>query len=479
MIISKIKHTSGWEWSFILGGIVCLCLFSCASKRELLPPITQEEQQRTIKDIDAEDSLETIAKLEHEFKEDVEISYRIKNQKGIFYSVEGSSNPIERVEAYVDSEWVKIDKWELIEKNLSNCAPSDYTLILDLSGSMQRYKRLISKEAERFIRHKNNDDHVALIKYGSSPLLVSNYSSDEATLTNRLEHVADSTIGGGTKTGRAYELYVDEVMNQSISEGQSVILFTDISGAAMDRFDKLARENLEKRGIQTHKVIYFKKAEEFGLIFTLITSKKQIKTAFNDDYGYVFRVKDLKSIGDLLKRVIDQNCTFNKILFKRPMNAEMYRITAEYAGREMIDTVFSIIPIEDSTYQDPDSTVVFGEEEFHVGDPILLNVYFDTGSDSLLAESNEEIVKVYQIMTEYPEMEIEIRGHTDNRGTRVYNEDLSQRRAIAVLNALIKKGIDGSRMTAKGIGFQQPVATNETPEGRAKNRRTEFVILKK
>ena len=76
-------------------------------------------------------------------------------------------------------------------------------------------------------------------------------------------------------------------------------------------------------------------------------------------------------------------------------------------------------------------------------------------------------------------MTIEISGHTDNVGSAAYNQNLSEARAKSVVDYLIKHGIAANRLHFKGHGFEQPIATNDTEEGRAKNRRTEFKIIKK
>ena len=80
-------------------------------------------------------------------------------------------------------------------------------------------------------------------------------------------------------------------------------------------------------------------------------------------------------------------------------------------------------------------------------------------------------------MKQNSSIKIEIGGHTDNIGSDEYNKDLSLRRAENVYYYLISKGIDEKRMSYKGYGESQPIATNETEEGRALNRRTEFKIV--
>ena len=78
------------------------------------------------------------------------------------------------------------------------------------------------------------------------------------------------------------------------------------------------------------------------------------------------------------------------------------------------------------------------------------------------------------VLRNNPDLNVEIQGHTDNTGTAKYNLWLSQQRAESAMNYLVDKGIDPGTLTAKGYGFEQPVASNDTPEGRAKNRRVEF-----
>ena len=76
-----------------------------------------------------------------------------------------------------------------------------------------------------------------------------------------------------------------------------------------------------------------------------------------------------------------------------------------------------------------------------------------------------------------PSVRIEVGGHTDSDGVPEENEILSQARADAVVSALVAQGVDGSRLTAQGYGDTLPVATNETGEGKAQNRRIEFLLI--
>ncbi|WP_229374698.1 OmpA family protein [Fibrella rubiginis] len=109
----------------------------------------------------------------------------------------------------------------------------------------------------------------------------------------------------------------------------------------------------------------------------------------------------------------------------------------------------------------------------------LTNVFFDTGKAILRDESAPELDRFVAVMNENPKLVAELSGHTDNVGSNELNAKLSQDRADAVREYLIGKGIEPDRLTSKGFGETKPVAPNDTDEGRQRNRRVEFLIVKK
>ena len=110
---------------------------------------------------------------------------------------------------------------------------------------------------------------------------------------------------------------------------------------------------------------------------------------------------------------------------------------------------------------------------------VLRNIFFESGSAELKKESAAELDKLFQFMTFNSTMKVEISGHTDDVGNDEANMKLSDSRAASVVNFLIDKGIVKERLTSKGYGETQPIADNKTEEGKAKNRRTEFLITGK
>jgi outer membrane protein OmpA-like peptidoglycan-associated protein len=108
---------------------------------------------------------------------------------------------------------------------------------------------------------------------------------------------------------------------------------------------------------------------------------------------------------------------------------------------------------------------------------VLKNIFFETDKHDLKETSKIELNKLIRLLETNPGLKIEIGGHTDNVGSHEYNITLSENRAKTVNQYLVENGIEQSRLLYKGYGETKPVDTNETPEGRAINRRTEFKVI--
>jgi outer membrane protein OmpA-like peptidoglycan-associated protein len=110
----------------------------------------------------------------------------------------------------------------------------------------------------------------------------------------------------------------------------------------------------------------------------------------------------------------------------------------------------------------------------------LKNIFFDRKQATLRPESTTELQQLVTLLKDNPTMKIEVSGHTDAMGKDSDNQQLSDDRARAVKEYVVTiGGVDAGRITARGYGETRPLATNDTDEGRAKNRRVEFTILEK
>ncbi len=109
---------------------------------------------------------------------------------------------------------------------------------------------------------------------------------------------------------------------------------------------------------------------------------------------------------------------------------------------------------------------------------VLQGVHFDTNKFNIKPDAFNVLDHAVIVMQKNPALKLEIGGHTDNRGSADYNKKLSENRARAVMAYFISKGIESSRLSAKGFGFSQPAASNDTPEGMALNRRVELTPIR-
>ncbi len=108
----------------------------------------------------------------------------------------------------------------------------------------------------------------------------------------------------------------------------------------------------------------------------------------------------------------------------------------------------------------------------------LKNLFFEYNKHTIKRESYPELNRFAKFLKSNSKLEVEISGHTDNKGTDKYNKTLSKNRALEIKNYLVEKGCDFNKLIAKGYGKEKPVASNDTEEGRAANRRVEFKVIK-
>ena len=146
------------------------------------------------------------------------------------------------------------------------------------------------------------------------------------------------------------------------------------------------------------------------------------------------------------------------------------------------DYAFSstVVSIKDASFENQPKPVKLEVNEAKSGNSFVLNnLYYNTNSADLKNESFIVLESFAEYLIENPMIVIEIQGHTDNVGVAKANDALSANRAYTVKAFLEEKGVDGKRISAKGFGSSKSIADNSTEDGRAKNRRTEFLIISK
>jgi OmpA-OmpF porin, OOP family len=137
------------------------------------------------------------------------------------------------------------------------------------------------------------------------------------------------------------------------------------------------------------------------------------------------------------------------------------------------------VEIVGPSFKEPEDSSLVVNTDIKVGEKVALkNIFFENGRYYLLPESYIELNKLGQYLMKNPGLQIQINGHSDNGGLKFKNQKISELRAREVFEYLIKKGVQ-NKLYFKGFGSTQPIASNDTDEGKAKNRRVEFEIIKK
>jgi outer membrane protein OmpA-like peptidoglycan-associated protein len=131
------------------------------------------------------------------------------------------------------------------------------------------------------------------------------------------------------------------------------------------------------------------------------------------------------------------------------------------------DEMESVLAAQDRLNREPDKLEVV----------MASDVMFESGQATLQPGARDKLAHLAQVLNRYPETQVDVIGHTDDRGSAALNEDLSERRAEAVANALIANGVSASRIHASGEGATRPLASNATIAGRATNRRVEVEVV--
>lgn len=195
-----------------------------------------------------------------------------------------------------------------------------------------------------------------------------------------------------------------------------------------------------------------------------------------DDNSYLGAVGiELKSEGNARVRIEYQRLTdINNDLVRAAANSATLGFVYHFGGDDQ--------PAEETVVVE-EKTVEEVVEETVVTTPVIKSYetqvdsgHFALNSTELKPESKSQLSELVQFMEQHPEATVEITGYTDSSGAAEYNQMLSEKRAQAVADELQSQGIDSSRITVKGEGENNPIASNDTREGRAQNRRVEIKV---
>lgn len=337
--------------------------------------------------------------------------------------------------------------------------PYAVAFAIDQSGSMGDTRIRKLREAIRATMNIiSQGDYVAVVPFAGQSTVEVAIDNDSASYKRKFSVENKVKIKGGTSIYDASMLCVDELNKVPNQYKKAIILFTDGEDVTSKKTLIEASHYARKNNVPIYAIAYGITNDEPLMKLAQLTRGRFYKIYSVREFAYVFA--DIYRSLKLYYRITYTPPECSGIhSVKYTVSIPELRVK-RLTGRGMYDR--SLITMLDT-----------------VGAVTFLNVEFETGKAVLRGEESTRLIaQVAESMKNAPSISIEVRGHTDNRGSEELNKRLSEQRANAVVAMLVSMGIDKSRLTAKGFGSSQPLADNSTEENRARNRRTEFVIMK-
>lgn len=323
--------------------------------------------------------------------------------------------------------------------------------VIDHSGSMGDWRAKGAQEAiAALAKNKRAEDALSVIKYDNRVSVEAPFSDNSDELLKNIKINSLEGFGGMTAILNAIRTGIESLDAAKQFERKAVVLITDgVDNSSTVKLDSL-------------------------LAFARATNTSVSCLGFGDYIDEDFLKKIAVGTGGAYRKIFktEEFGPAFKDIYKRYKNYYALEYTPEDYGPHKIKIKLCLPGDTLNAEYNFDNTP-------NVGAIDMINVYFDTDKSKIKEESKPAIDHICRLMSMFPTLEIDLRGHTDSTGELGHNTKLSLARANAVKNELVRCGISASRIECYGFGPAIPIATNETDAGRQKNRRTEFKIRKK
>lgn len=351
---------------------------------------------------------------------------------------------------------VPIGEFNVREFGAGDSIPYYIVLTVDYSGSMSGVTNAIFEGTELFISLKYPNDKIAFCTFNKDFDIKVPFEVNTNKLLNQFK--AKQNLGFGLYSGLYDAIYKSiEMFNNLPDDGfpRLVVVFSDGD-------DNYSRVKVGQIISQAKK----NRVHIFTVAFGYSIDENLQEISFNTG-GKFYKAYSKEELKRIFMDIYMSLRNYYLITYKPPKYWGFHRVVSHLDIPGRTDSLFA-----EGFY---DTSELWKDS----GDTFVRPILFDFDKWDIKPESYAIIDEIVDQMMSRPRLRLEIQGHTDNIGTVEYNQALSERRAKAVYDALIERGVDPKRLRWRGFGMSQPVAPNDTEEGRALNRRTQFVILAK
>ncbi len=349
-----------------------------------------------------------------------------------------------------------IQDYEVTEVRQDAGIPYAMSFVLDHSGSMNGTIEPLKKALKRILRSIKKGDWVSVIDFADTFNIEVPITPDQSAYYNQTK--LESEVHGGTHLYDACIASVDELRKAPESHRKIIIIFSDGmdggSSATLDEIKAIAKSG----NIKVYCITYREGLTDFKGLRDLAsyTGGKHYHLINENEFPYAFA---------------DIYLTLNNyylIRYKPPVCASIHNVAVNLQLPELNNSNM----IANASY---DKSIITAFEP--VGTVKFLNIEFEFNKAAINPSSMPMIEEVATAMNNNKNITIKVCGHTDDKGDEEYNLKLSRERAIAVKHALESYGVDGDRIKIEGKGEGAPLVPNTNEENRAKNRRTEFIVI--
>lgn len=352
---------------------------------------------------------------------------------------------------------VAIDSFKVREYGANDSIPYNIALTVDYSGSMTGVLDAIFEGTELFVSMKQKYDAIALSSFNQNFDLKVKMNNDKDFILRSYKAKRNQNLGLFSAVYDAVWNCFEQFDGTSADVPRVLVVFTDGD-------DNYSKTQLSALVDSCKKLKLHVFAVAFG--YSLDDNLRYLAKYTGGKFYKAYTKQELVAI---FRDIYMSLRNFYLITYKPPKFWGYHKVIATVNTPNRADSLWA-----EGEY---DSSDLFPWDSLNKAftRPIL----FDFDSAIVKSESFPILDEIADAMLSRPQLKLEVQGHTDNVGRIEYNQDLSDRRAKAVMDGLISRGIDPRKLRSRGFGMSQPITVNDTPEGRAKNRRTQFVVIAK
>lgn len=348
-----------------------------------------------------------------------------------------------------------IEHFKVREFGKGDSIPYNIVLSVDYSGSMDPVMSAIFEGTEIFVQLKHEYDKIAITSFNHQLDVKVPLIQDSTTILTLYRNKREQGFGLFSGVYQAIWKCMQLFDGTSKEVPRVLVVFSD------------GDDNYSRKEIG--ELIERAKEEKIHIFTVAFGYSKDDNLKFLAEYtgGKFYKARSKEELIAIFRDIYMSLRYYYHISYEPPKYWGYHKVYADLVVPGRQDTL-----IAEGEY---DVSDLWRSE----GDEFTRPILFDFDKSTIKPESKPIIDEIVDAMMSRPKLMLEIQGHTDNKGSIGYNQKLSEARAKAVYDAIINAGIEARRLRYRGFGESRPIATNETEEGQAKNRRTQFLILAK